>query len=151
MKTLPALCAIFFLTFLGTQAQAQTNGDLTPEMAAKELPQSLSLSLQIAYVCQGVLGSETYQGTRDTVTTILVKMLSDGEDDASARTQAADFVKTAEDEARSMCPDKTTCWRELLKMPQGSEAEGKTACAGAVKSMLEHTLGLLQIIYKSDS
>lgn len=103
-------------------ARAQTP-ESAPATTAPSLPQAISSLLSITYACQAVSGVELYHQADDMARKLVLRVTGD----ANATTQ---FMKRAEDQARTNCPNTDACWRELMDENQPMTMENaKAACA----------------------
>ncbi|ESQ79029.1 hypothetical protein [Asticcacaulis sp. YBE204] len=150
MKRLVAAVAALSLISFGPQAYAQAPAPTpaptaSPAVeAAGKLPESLMLSMQVAYICQGVQGVDIYNQVKDISYQLTLKI---SEDEAKTK----EFINLIEDQAKQLCPDTKTCWREFLKMPNATEAEGKAACEKVTEAALGDTLKLVKVITGDNS
>ncbi|MDC7684631.1 hypothetical protein PQU92_15200 [Asticcacaulis sp. BYS171W] len=148
MKRLIAAAAALCVLAFGAQAHAQA-ADPAPKSsasveAAGKLPESLMLSMQVAYICQGVQGVDIYNQVKDISYQLTLKI---SEDEAKTK----EFINLIENQAKQLCPETATCWREFLKMPNATEAEGKAACEKVTEAALGDTLKLVKIITGDNS
>lgn len=145
-RLLATLAAAFCLMGASTQAFAQETPTATDPAveAAGKLPASLMLSMQVAYVCQGVQGVEIYEEVKDISYQITLKISED-------QVASQKFIETVEASAATLCPDKQNCWREFLKMPTATVEEGRAKCEQVTEAALSETLALLKIVTGDNS
>lgn len=118
---------IILLAFLMSAAMPAVAQTPAPDAApgtdgAPTLPQAISSLLTITYACQNVSGIALYNQADDMSRQLTLHLTRDAN-------ITGQFMKRAEDQARTACPNTTSCWRDLMDKDTPLTMENaKTTC-----------------------
>jgi len=119
MRLLPLLPIMFGLLTAPAVAQTPPPGvnDAPP------LPQAISSLLSITYACQNISGIGLYNQADDMARKLTQRVTNDPN-------LTSQFMRRAEDQAKTACPNTGACWRELMDAGTPATTENaKTTCA----------------------